>query len=51
MKRRHMSPHSKVATQQLVEPQFKGLCTNCEKRHTCKFPRPKGGVLFCDEYE
>lgn len=51
MKRRHMSSHSIAAAQQLVEPQFKGLCINCENRNTCTFSRPKGGVLFCDEYE
>lgn len=29
---------------------LKGLCVNCEERHTCKFPKPDGGVWHCEEY-
>jgi (2Fe-2S) ferredoxin len=28
----------------------KGICINCENRHTCKFIRPDGGVWHCEEY-
>ena len=28
-----------------------GLCTNCENRKTCKFPKPDSGVWHCDEYQ
>ena len=27
-----------------------GLCSNCENRKTCVFPRPEGGVWHCEEY-
>jgi hypothetical protein len=32
------------------EVQFKGLCMNCESRHTCCFPKPETGVWHCEEY-
>lgn len=28
-----------------------GLCSNCELRESCKFPKPAGGVWFCGEYQ
>lgn len=28
----------------------KGLCLNCEKRETCRFPPQEGGVWHCEEY-
>ena len=30
---------------------FIGLCSNCENRQTCTFPRPEGGVWHCEEYQ
>lgn len=30
---------------------FPGLCLTCEKRETCTFPKPEGGVFSCDEFE
>jgi len=30
--------------------QLKGLCVNCDHRHTCTFPKPEGGVWHCEEY-
>jgi hypothetical protein len=30
--------------------EFKGLCSNCEDRHTCIYPKPAGGVWHCEEY-
>jgi hypothetical protein len=30
---------------------FPGLCMTCEKRDTCTFPKPEGGVFNCDEFE
>ena len=30
--------------------ELKGLCVNCEERHTCKFPKPEGGIWHCEEY-
>jgi hypothetical protein len=29
---------------------YKGLCSNCEERATCVYPKPEGGVWHCDEY-
>jgi NADH-quinone oxidoreductase subunit E len=29
---------------------IKGLCVNCENRHTCEFMKPDGGVWHCEEY-
>jgi len=30
---------------------FPGLCMTCEKRETCTFSKPEGGVFNCDEFE
>jgi hypothetical protein len=30
---------------------FKGLCTTCDKRATCTFPKADGGVWHCEEFE
>jgi hypothetical protein len=27
-----------------------GLCSNCDNRGTCVFPKPEGGVWHCEEY-
>jgi hypothetical protein len=29
---------------------FIGLCSNCDNRRTCVFPKPEGGVWHCEEY-
>lgn len=29
---------------------LKGLCSLCENRSTCTFPKPEGGVWHCEEY-
>ena len=31
--------------------QLRGLCKLCEKRATCTYPKPEGGVWHCAEYE
>jgi hypothetical protein len=28
-----------------------GLCSNCELKESCAFPKPAGGVWFCGEYQ
>jgi hypothetical protein len=33
------------------EKRLLGLCSNCEHRDTCRFPKPEGGVWHCEEYE
>ena len=30
---------------------FIGLCSNCDIRRTCAFPKPEGGVWHCEEYQ
>lgn len=30
--------------------ELKGLCSNCEERHTCIYPKPAEGVWRCEEY-
>ena len=29
---------------------FIGLCSDCDNRQTCVFPKPEGGVWHCEEY-
>lgn len=29
---------------------FMGLCSNCEDRETCTYPKLEGGVWHCEEY-
>jgi hypothetical protein len=29
----------------------KGICSRCRKRKTCKYTRPEGWVLECEEFE
>ncbi len=31
--------------------EFKGLCSDCENRKTCGFPKPEGGIWHCEEYQ
>ena len=32
------------------ERTYKGICSNCEERHTCMYPKPYGGIWHCEEY-
>lgn len=27
-----------------------GLCVNCEKRESCRLPKPESGIWHCEEY-
>jgi hypothetical protein len=29
---------------------YMGLCTTCEERATCTYPKPEGGVWHCEEF-
>ena len=29
---------------------YPGLCSNCENRETCIYPKPEGGIWRCEEY-
>jgi len=50
-----------VSRQQVLQPckaqsieeipgRMQGLCLNCEKRASCKFPVQEGGVWYCEEH-
>ena len=28
-----------------------GLCSDCESRQSCVFPKPEGGIWHCEEYK
>ena len=30
---------------------FIGLCSDCEGRENCTFPKPEGGIWRCEEYQ
>jgi len=30
---------------------YKGLCSNCDNRQTCIYPKPESGVWHCEEYQ
>ena len=29
---------------------YRGLCSDCEERATCVYPKPEGGVWHCEEF-
>ena len=31
--------------------EFIGICSNCDNRRTCTFPKPEGGIWHCEEYQ
>ena len=33
-----------------IKGRMKGLCLNCEKRESCRYPTRDGGVWHCEEY-
>ena len=33
-----------------IKGRMKGLCVNCGKRESCKYPASEGGVWHCEEY-
>ena len=33
-----------------VQGRMNGLCINCERRETCRYPIREGGVWHCEEY-
>lgn len=49
-----VAPHKSAEKTEAAEPvenqKFKGLCVNCENRHSCTFPKPESGVWHCEEY-
>jgi hypothetical protein len=39
-----------LGIQQKETNQFKGLCSNCDDRYSCKYPKPESGIWHCEEY-
>jgi hypothetical protein len=37
-------------TEESGECKYTGLCSCCDRRDTCTYPKPLGGVWHCDEY-
>ncbi len=35
--------------QDAEDMELKGLCRQCAIRITCRYPKPEGGVWYCDE--
>ena len=44
--------HEKVLDQEALadREKYPGICSTCEKRETCTFPKPEGGVWQCEEF-
>jgi hypothetical protein len=50
----HSNPvnyHNSVVESPGTIKKYLGLCSNCELREECKFPKPESGVWRCEEYE
>jgi hypothetical protein len=43
-------PAAQVDAEDKDSGKFIGLCSNCDNRRTCAFPKPEGGVWHCEEY-
>ena len=43
-------PHFGSDTREGYSSGYKGLCSDCEDRASCIFPKPEGGVWHCEEY-
>ena len=44
-------PWVHMADQSPESSHYKGLCRTCERRDSCTFPKPPGGVWHCEEFE
>jgi hypothetical protein len=40
----------KASSGKKPETKFQGLCSSCEDRDVCIYPKPDGGVWRCEEY-
>jgi hypothetical protein len=45
-----LPPPRASATADGESTRFTGLCSDCEGRSSCVFPKPEGGVWHCEEY-
>jgi hypothetical protein len=46
-----MPPIASHFTKEKDTSGFKGLCSDCENRKTCGFPKLEGGIWHCEEYQ
>ncbi len=46
-----MSESTASSTAAEESAEFIGLCSDCENRKTCVFPKPEGGIWHCEEYQ
>ena len=44
-------PTALVDAEEEDSGKFIGLCSNCDNRRTCVFPKPEGGIWHCEEYQ
>jgi len=44
-------PTTSVNAEDKDSGKFIGLCSNCDNRITCVFPKPEGGIWHCEEYQ
>ena len=46
----HENPFSDIPHRGRESSAYQGLCSNCDNRETCIYPKPEGGVWRCEEY-
>jgi len=39
-----------LPTKGTTSSKYSGICSNCENREACSYPKPEGGVWRCEEY-
>ncbi|GAG40851.1 unnamed protein product, partial [marine sediment metagenome] len=44
-------PSMAVSAAEEDASKYAGLCMNCDRRRTCRHPKPAGGVWHCEDYE
>lgn len=44
------TPNFRLGIEEKDADKFKGLCSICEDREICTFPKAEGGVWHCEEY-
>jgi hypothetical protein len=45
-----MPPTGKASLKKVRKPLARGLCSICEDRAACTYPKPEGGVWHCEDY-
>ena len=50
-KKERTAANTPVDDEEADSSKFIGLCSNCDNRRTCTFPKPEGGIWHCEEYQ